>query len=570
MLGKRNHWRPWRAISVHGLRVALVVGVLLAIPSPTPARTSDGSRPPRLADLPEIELLADAVEIGSAQDASGIWPVRDSGGDVIAGVARTLPAARDIVGYRGPTNALIVVGEDLRIAAVDLLASRDTEEHVAAVREDRRFFQQFVGWTWGEPPTEVQIDGVSGATLTSLAMAEGVLKRLGGQRPSLVFTKPLSLADARQLYPQAATINDAILAEAFDSRGRVLGKLFRTGPLVDDIIGYQGPTELLVAVSIEGEITDLRIRRSFDNQPYVGYVRQDKYSFWPAFEGRSLEQLASLDLVAAQVEGVSGATMTSMAVADTLIAASRELIEQLHQEAESPVAHRRAAWQSRWGWADVATVVVLMLAALISRGKWFRLRSVRRIWLVGVVSVIGLWAGNLISLALVTGWAAEGVAWRLAPGLAAIAAVALITPPLTKSNPYCSHLCPHGAIQQLIRPNSKSRRRQTPPAWLQRILLWVPGVTLSAAYVWLLMLPTADLASWEPFNAYLFRIAGWGSFTLAGISLVAASFVPMAYCRFGCPTGRLIDYLRRTAKSDRVHLADAVAVVLLAVALIQA
>ena len=566
MVGKRNRWRAWL---VHGLRVALVVGLLLAIPSPTPARLSDGSRPPRLADLPEIELLADAVEVDGAQDSSGIWPVRDSGGNVIAGAARTLPAARDIVGYRGPTEALIVVDEDLRIAAVDLLTSRDTEEHVAAVREDHRFFQQFVGWGWGESPTEVHIDGVSGATLTSLAMAEGVLKRLGGQRPSLVFTEPLSLADARQLYPQAAAISDAILAEAFDSRGRVLGKLFRTGRLVDDIVGYQGPTELLVAVSTEGEITEIQIRRSFDNEPYVGYVRQDKYSFWPAFEGRSLEQLASLDLMAAQVEGVSGATMTSMAVADTVVAASRELIEKLHREAERPVANRRAAWQSRWGSADVATMVVLMLAALITRLKWFRRRGARRVWLIGVVSVIGLWAGNLISLALVSGWAAEGVAWRLAPGLAAIAAVALITPPLSKSNPYCSHLCPHGAIQQLIRPNTKSRRRQKPPAWLQRILLWIPGITLSAAYVWLLMLPAADLASWEPFNVYLFRIAGWGSFTLAGVSLVAAGFVPMAYCRFGCPTGRLIDYLRRTAKSDRVQLADAVAVVLLTFALTQ-
>ncbi len=47
-------------------------------------------------------------------------------------------------------------------------------------------------------------------------------------------------------------------------------------------------------------------------------------------------------------------------------------------------------------------------------------------------------------------------------------------------------------------------------------------------------------------------------------SLIAASMIPMAYCRYGCATGRLIDYLRRSAKSHQLTLADG-AVVLLAV-----
>jgi hypothetical protein len=44
-------------------------------------------------------------------------------------------------------------------------------------------------------------------------------------------------------------------------------------------------------------------------------------------------------------------------------------------------------------------------------------------------------------------------------------------------------------------------------------------------------------------------------------------FVPMGYCQLGCPTGRLIDYLRRTARSDRIDFADVIAVTLLAFAL---
>lgn len=51
------------------------------------------------------------------------------------------------------------------------------------------------------------------------------------------------------------------------------------------------------------------------NEPYVGYVRDDTY-FRNLFNGRRPDALAALD--AANVEGVSGATMTSQAAARSL------------------------------------------------------------------------------------------------------------------------------------------------------------------------------------------------------------------------------------------------------------
>ena len=88
------------------------------------------------------------------------------------------------------------------------------------------------------------------------------------------------------------------------------------------------------------------------------------------------------------------------------------------------------------------------------------------------------------------------------------------------------------------------------------------------AYLALITMPSIDLSSWEPFHAYLFRIAGWGAFALALLSLALSAVIPMGYCRLGCPTGRLIDYLRRTAVSDRIQRSDLVAIGLLVVAVI--
>jgi polyferredoxin len=89
-----------------------------------------------------------------------------------------------------------------------------------------------------------------------------------------------------------------------------------------------------------------------------------------------------------------------------------------------------------------------------------------------------------------------------------------------------------------------------------------------AAYVALILFPSIDLSSWEPFHAYLFRIAGWGSLALAILTLAVSAVIPMGYCRLGCPTGKLLDYLRRSAVSNRIAVSDYVAVALLAFALL--
>ena len=321
---------------------------------------------------------------------------------------------------------------------------------------------------------------------------------------------------------------------------------------------------MLMKLSVDGRIEKIRLRKSYDNEPYVDYVRVEA-GFWAIFEGRTLSELADFNPAEAGVEGVSGATMTSLAVADTIVAAAKAAQQARVSESAARTNNRAAGL--RWTAADVGTIAVLLLMTIACQLRWFHHRMFRRAWLWGVVIVIGLWAGNLISLALVAGWSAEGIAWRLAPGLSAIAVVAMCTPPLAKSNVYCNHLCPHGAIQQLIKPSARSRRRIHPSSRATKWLTRIPAVTLVVAYLALIISPSIDLSSWEPFHAYLFRIAGWGAFVFAGVSLLLAAVIPMGHCRFACPTGSLLDYLRRTAKSDRVNPSDYVAITLVLLAL---
>lgn len=564
MVTKPKLMRPLQAKATHVIRTCVVISLLLAIPKPTLRPQSETVKAPPIEaiELPD-DLSGQDLSLDPQQDANGMWRLVDENQETVGLVARTLPIANDVIGYRGPTESLLLFNPDLNLTSVTLLQSADTEEHVTAVKAEQTFFKQFESWVWGGPAAGTQIDAVSGATLTSLALAEGVLKRIGGERPSLLFNQPITIQEIQDWFPEAVELNNKS-GEARNSRGELVGSVIRTGPLSDDLSGYQGPTEMLLKVSPNGIVEAIRIRTSFDNEPYVDYVRTEA-GFWAIFKGKTVAELSAFDPQAAGVEGVSGATMTSLIVADTVVAATREL-----QKTRTSAKTKTTSWVGpiRWTVADILTISTLVFAATLKFAGVYRRRLFRRIWLIWVVIIIGFWAGNLVSMALIAGWSAEGVAWRLAPGLAAITCVAMLGPPLTKGNPYCNHLCPHGAIQQLVRPKPRSLRYKKLTPALSRMMRRLPGLTLCAAYIALVLLPTIDLASWEPFHAYLFRIASWSSLAFAFATLAISAVLPMGYCRFGCPTGRLLDYLKRTATSDRLQVGDAVAVGLLVFALL--
>jgi len=76
-----------------------------------------------------------------------------------------------------------------------------------------------------------------------------------------------------------------------------------------------------------------------------------------------------------------------------------------------------------------------------------------------------------------------------------------------------------------------------------------------------------NLAAIEPFDAYVVRVAGWATLAVAVGGLVVSLFVPMAYCRFGCPTGAVLNYVRLQGPGDRFGRRDIAALALLALAI---
>jgi hypothetical protein len=435
-----------------------------------------------------------------------------------------------------------------------VLHSDDTPDHVAEVITTRSFFTQFKGLIMGklEPKT---IDGVTGATLTSSAMAEGVLRKLGRQGPSLRFPEPITLDEVKTLEPTAASLRfKGDQQQVLDASGTVLGIAIRTAPLTDSLIGYKGPTDTLVLLDPSGKtVRAVQMRKSYDTQRYVAYVTGDR-QFLKLFAGMPVEKLATLDFAAAKIEGVSGATETSYSVAEGLKRRAQAWLDESRPAALSIFNHMH------WRWQDTGHVAVLLSALLMAftrlRGKAWA----RNLHHALLLLYVGFIAGELLSQALFGGWARHGTPWRSAPGLVLLGLVALLAPVLTRRQLYCHHICPHGALQQLLM--KRLPWQLSLPKWLESF----PFVLLGAVLFILALGLGFNLNALEPFDAYVWRIAGLASLGIAIAGLIVSLFVPMAYCRYGCPTGALFKLLRYAGDHDHFARRDAVALALVGAA----
>ncbi len=337
--------------------------------------------------------------------------------------------------------------------------------------------------------------------------------------------------------------------------GAELGYLIRTLPQADHIIGYCGITDTLVALDREGRVLGFKIRQSEDTKTHVGDVMADRH-FKKTWNGMTWEQVAGMDLKKAGVEGVSGATMTSLAVAEGIVHRFRVAQGELRPQ---PV---------RLGVRDFGLATVVALGAWLTFTKREGRERWRRWFQWVVIGYVGLLNGDLLAQSLLAGWAKSGVAWRMAPGLALLAAASLAVPWVAKRPLYCQQLCPHGAAQEVVTRLAPVRWRVGVPAPLDRALRWLPGMLLLVV-LFVVMLPLDfDLAGLEPFDAYLVRSAGVATIVVAVAGLFAALCVPKAYCKYGCPTGALLEFIRSRGAGDRFGRRELSAGMLLIVAFV--
>ncbi|MEM8736223.1 MAG: FMN-binding protein [Planctomycetota bacterium] len=557
-----------RNLAMHGFRVCTFLAILGIVRlqgleqrrSPSPLANTAAT----LAATQQVVPSAASIEASSGDSLN----VFDASGKVIARAMQTSPVGDSFVGFSGPTNMLVITDSE-SILGVLVLSSLDTQEHVDQIERDSEFLPSFSGVAAGEPNALLAIDAVSGATLTSRAIQSAVVKRLTGKSTSLMFSDPDAERFRSKWFPDSPLSRPSGQTRAAwiisDDSGNVLGHLLNSSPAADSIVGYQGPSELWIAfdgeqLSADSKLIGLAIDRSYDNDPYVGYVREDSY-FPTLFEGLTLAELAELDPFKAQVEGVSGATMTSLSATDALIATAKATIVAL--ESTQTINERR--WLT---WGGTVTLSFLGFGIVIASSRLRGKRWLRLLYQIGLIALVGLTNGDMLSQAVIAGWSRNEIPWLSAFPLVMLCLAAVTFPMFSKQNVYCSHLCPHGAVQQLVR--SRLPWQWKLPKWLITGLKLLPPVLLA----WCVLVAVSGMAfslvDIEPFDAWIFRLAGWPTIVVALVGLGFSLFSPMAYCRFGCPTGAMLGFLRFRGDSGNWTIRDTVAVALLLVAALTA
>lgn len=359
--------------------------------------------------------------------------------------------------------------------------------------------------------------------------------------------RPVAVAEVQRWFTNATQLKLDVSARGglhvLETNGAVVGYVIRTLPEADRIIGYCGISDTLVALDREDRVIGFRIRGSEDTRQHVADVNDDRF-FRKTWNGMTWEQVAGMNLKKAGVEGVSGATLTSMAVAEGIVRRFRAAQGELRPP---PL---------RFGARDVG------LTAVLAAGLWltFTKREGRHRWRKWfqwiVLGYVGFVNGDLLAQSLFAGWAKSGIGWRMAPGLALLAAAALVVPWLAKRPVYCHQICPHGAAQEIIGRMVPPRWRLRVPASLDRGLRRLPGLLLAFVLVVVMLPLDFELAGLEPFDAYIFRTAGAATIAIAIVGLVASAFVPKAYCKYGCPTGTLLEFGRGHGAADTFSKRD--------------
>lgn len=370
---------------------------------------------------------------------------------------------------------------------------------------------------------------------------------------------PLSVEEVRAVLPEAAELRDDPSERAgifvHDAKGTQIGYAVRTAPLSDSIVGYRGSTDSLIVLDPGLRVLGVRVRSSQDTTDHVGDVKGDPYFLKKTWKGKPWDAVAAKTPEQAGIEGVAGATMTSLAVAEGV--QRRLLAWQAETDSARPV---------RWQFHDFGIVAVTLAALVLAFTGTHGRPWLRRGFQVLVIAYVGFITGDLLAQSLIVGWAQNGAPWRSAPGLVLLLAASLAVPWATGKALYCQHLCPHGAAQELLHRVAPRRWRLHIRADIDRALRWLaPGLLAVVLVIAFLQLPI-DLAHLEPFDAYILKAAGWATASIAVAGLVASLFVAMAYCHYGCPTGALLNFVRSHGRSDRFSRRDIAAALLVVLA----
>jgi hypothetical protein len=298
--------------------------------------------------------------------------------------------------------------------------------------------------------------------------------------------------------------------------------------------GYGGPITVAVAVDDEGVVRGTTIVAHRETPSFFGRVARS--GLRERLAGKVYVEPFELDV---DVDGVTGATATSRALAEAVRSGSRRVAtERLGRTLPEPVPP-----PVRFGAPEIA-VLALYAVGFVGQRRRLRFRTALRwVTLLTGLFVLGFWLNVPLTISKVSSfllgfwpqWQTNLYWYLLMGGILFIATV-------DNKNGYCAWFCPFGAAQECMAVIggarlSVPRKHRRRLVWIHRGLAWL---ALMLAF----LLRNPGVSSYEVFGALFAFTGSTVLFALLGIVLVVSLFVKRPWCRFLCPLDPVYDVVR--------------------------
>ncbi|WP_462325568.1 FMN-binding protein [Desulfoplanes sp.] len=311
--------------------------------------------------------------------------------------------------------------------------------------------------------------------------------------------------------------------------------------------GYGGPLDMAVATDLNGTITGLAVVDHKETPRWFERVRDS--GFMETLLGKSYADSFALG---DDVDGVSGATYTSRAMARAALQGSRSIAGAQLDFSVPP----KPVEKIHFGTLEMVLIAFFAIGFIARRRSFKYTKQVRWISMVTSMILLGFIFTepltishiNKLLLGFWPDWQTHIYYYLLIFGV-------LLALTIDNKNPYCMWFCPFGAAQECMGliggarlPKKTSYR--TWLTWAQR------GLALTAIIVALLF-RNPGLSSYEVFGT-LFDLDGTIiAFLLLGLVLFTAMFIKRPWCNFLCPIPPIegfIKLLRRRIKNQWTRL----------------
>jgi len=295
--------------------------------------------------------------------------------------------------------------------------------------------------------------------------------------------------------------------------------------------GYGGPLRVAVVVDTSGTIIGTELLNSFETVSFL--AKLDNNNYYDQYETKRVVDRFELKK---DLEAVSGATVSSLAIANAAREASYKIAEK---KLELEVPQFEKIW--KFTRKEGITLLIFLIGVVAS---FWRIKKLKYVSLFLGLIFLGFMFNASLSLTHLgrtfLGYFPDihshFVWWLLMAGTFTIVIG-------WGKNIYCNTMCPFRATQMIL--NKISGINLKLPNKLAKILSQTPFVLLWLSLLIIFISANPTMASYEPF-ALMFSLKGVGiQWYILPASLIGALFFSNFFCRFFCPVGGSLRWLQK-------------------------